>query len=144
MTVKTTGAISWRRHCPDDDIMKFDPASTALPDTSAQPANRAAIAAILADTQDDPMCNSAVSLARAPSVRRAQAESRWRRAARGRFHWKCWSGLACDVLQRSVVRISCARIFRTSAQRSCSYEGGAHPHTSCLFICSMLYSSLFG
>lgn len=43
--------------------MKFDPASTTLPDTSAQPADRAAIAAILADTHDDPMCNKAVRIA---------------------------------------------------------------------------------
>jgi len=43
--------------------MKFDPARTTLPDTSAQPADRAVIAAILADSQDDPMCNKAVRIA---------------------------------------------------------------------------------
>lgn len=43
--------------------MKLDPPSTKLPSTSERPADRAAIAAILADTQDDPMCNKAVRVA---------------------------------------------------------------------------------
>jgi hypothetical protein len=43
--------------------MKFDLATTKLPSTSAHPADRAAIAAILADTVDDPMCNKAVRVA---------------------------------------------------------------------------------
>ena len=43
--------------------MKFEPANTTLPDTSAQPADRAAIAAILADSHDDPMCNKPVRIA---------------------------------------------------------------------------------
>lgn len=43
--------------------MKTDTASTVAINTSAQPADRAAVAAILADTQDDPMCNKAVRIA---------------------------------------------------------------------------------
>lgn len=43
--------------------MKLDPASLKLPSTSEHPADRAAIAAILADTDDDPMCNKAVRIA---------------------------------------------------------------------------------
>lgn len=43
--------------------MKIDPASNEIAETSEHPADRAAIAAILADTQDDPMCNKAVRIA---------------------------------------------------------------------------------
>lgn len=43
--------------------MKADKAGELDVYTSAQPANRAAIAEILADVQDDPMCNKAVRIA---------------------------------------------------------------------------------
>jgi hypothetical protein len=43
--------------------MNTDKASAETPNTSALPADRSAIAAILADSRDDPMCNKAVRIA---------------------------------------------------------------------------------